>query len=56
MAMRIRSVTMRLYIESNKSDYIEAFELGEYNENETLEEFYERINKRCSAVIEEYSK
>lgn len=49
---RIESISLRLYIETNKGDYIETFELGEYDDNETLEAFYERVTKRCAVIVE----
>lgn len=51
--IQIRTVRMRLDIETNKADYVETFELGEYDDDETLEAFYERVTKRCAVIIED---
>lgn len=50
-----REVKITIYKDTNKSTTKEDVKMGEYNDDETIEEFLERVNKRMREIyLDEY--
>lgn len=51
----LRGAKITILKDTNKSSYREELQIGEYNDDETVEEFLGRINKRMREIyLDEY--
>lgn len=46
----LREANVTIYKDTNKSTYKEVLRIGEFNEDETMEEFCERVNGRMLEI------
>lgn len=53
----LRGAKITILKDTNKSSYREELQIGEYNDDETVEEFLGRINKRMREIyLDEYEQ